>query len=44
MMQKIIIIPDVHGRKFWRRAIEEEADCLDCKKAFILENNEIKEF
>ena len=25
-MQKIIIIPDVHGRKFWRRAIEEEAD------------------
>lgn len=32
MMQKIIIIPDVHGRKFWRRAIEEEAD----KIIFIL--------
>ena len=31
-MQKIIIIPDVHGRKFWRRAIEEEAD----KIIFIL--------
>lgn len=21
-MKKILIIPDVHGRKFWRRAIE----------------------
>lgn len=26
MIQKIAIIPDVHGRKFWRRVVEEDAD------------------
>ena len=26
VIQKIAIIPDVHGRKFWRRVVEEDAD------------------
>lgn len=41
-MSKILIVPDVHGRAFWHRAMElvdqvDKIACVDVRRCFILD-------